>query len=155
MAGFGRIRFDDLQAAGRYRPRAAYGQSKLAAMLMGMHLAQLADRAGLSLLSTLAHTGFTRAEPRSGSDDARPRRRSKRPPTTDRRLPPMHVSQGVDATLFAACDPAPEQGVYYGPSEFAGLAGPTKRRPLPRSARRDPALACQLWSLAERLTGTT
>jgi NAD(P)-dependent dehydrogenase (short-subunit alcohol dehydrogenase family) len=152
MAKFGRIRFDDLESSKRYVWRAAYSQSKLAGMLMGMRLAELAAGVGIPLISTIAHTGFTRADLQTaggnlGRDASRPRQ-----PRNRTLIPPMDVTQGAEALIFAAADPAAEQGAYYGPAGFAGLAGPIKRVRLPRSARRDAALPASLWTVAERLT---
>jgi NAD(P)-dependent dehydrogenase (short-subunit alcohol dehydrogenase family) len=142
MARFGKIRFDDLDASRSYRARAAYAQSKLATMLIGLRVAELAAELDLPLLSTLAHTGFTR----SGGESRKRRRNGSF-------VPPMDVDQGAEGLIFAAVDPAVEQGAYYGPGGIAGLAGPVKRLPLPRNAKRDPSLPASLCKEAERLTG--
>ena len=123
-------------------------------MLMGMRLAELGEGAGIRLLWTIAHPGFTRADLRAtGGNPGRdaPRQRQSRTMT---RIPPMGVTQGAESLIFAAADPAAEQGAYYGPAGLAGLARPMKRVRLPRSARRDPALPTSLWTVAEQLTGT-
>ena len=60
VASFGRIRFDDLQWERRYRPWAAYAQSKLADLMMTRQLAAVAAERGWNLLSTGAHPGYTR-----------------------------------------------------------------------------------------------
>lgn len=60
VAAIGRIHFDDLQSVLRYSPYAAYGQSKLANMLMALRLAAVADERGWPLTSTIAHPGYTR-----------------------------------------------------------------------------------------------
>ncbi len=153
-ANTGRIDFDDLGRVRRYVPWSAYGQSKLADMLMGMRLAELSSEKHLGLLSTIAHPGFTRTNLQTagrnlGRDDAH-----KAVPSERTIIPSQSVEQGVEPLLFAATDPAAEQGAYYGPGGFAGLVGPTKRTRLPRSARRDPALPARLWETAERLTDT-
>ncbi len=59
-ANFGRINFRDLQSAESYSPAKAYAQSKLADLLLGVHLARVADERGWNLLSTIAHPGYTR-----------------------------------------------------------------------------------------------
>jgi NAD(P)-dependent dehydrogenase (short-subunit alcohol dehydrogenase family) len=59
-ANFGRINFRDLQSAESYRPAKAYAQSKLADLLLGLHLARVADERGWNLLSAIAHPGYTR-----------------------------------------------------------------------------------------------
>ena len=60
VASYGRIRFDDLQWERGYRPNLAYAQSKLADLMMTLHLADLAVRQGWNLMSAGAHPGFTR-----------------------------------------------------------------------------------------------
>ena len=82
-ANFGSIHFRDLQFAESYSAVKAYAQSKLADLLMGLHLARIAQDRGWNLLSTIAHPGYTRtnlqtAGPNLGRDeeavqpDARP-----------------------------------------------------------------------------------
>ena len=60
LASYGRIRFDDLQWRRGYRPNLAYAQSKLADLMLTLHLADLATRNGWNLMSNAAHPGFTR-----------------------------------------------------------------------------------------------
>src|ERR1700735_4806352 len=60
VASYGRIRFDDLQWERRYSPNLSYAQSKLADLMMTLHLAELAAQHGWSLMSNGAHPGFTR-----------------------------------------------------------------------------------------------
>src|SRR6516165_838499 len=60
VASYGRIRFDDLQWTRGYRPNLAYAQSKLADLMLSLHLADLATRHGWNLMSNAAHPGFTR-----------------------------------------------------------------------------------------------
>ncbi len=153
VANFGRVRLDDLDySRRRYIPFAAYGQSKLADMLMGEELARLAVERGWPLLSTIAHPGYTRTNLQTaganlGRDD--PKAPSDRPtPWT------QHVSQGAEPLIFAAADPQAEQGAYYGPSGFMGIVGPAKRTRIPRSGR-NPRLATSLWAAAKKLTGTS
>jgi len=152
MAAFGRIRSDDLEWSKRYVPLAAYARSKLAGMLLAVRLAELAAAAHSPLLSTIAH-GSTRTS--SQTADASPSRHVPQQGQRSHRtlVPQIDVSQGAESLLFAAADPAAEQGAYYGPGGFAGLVGPAKRVRLPRSARRDAGLPAALWTVAERLTG--
>src|SRR5580704_6638365 len=61
VASYGRIRFDDPQwERGRYSPNLSYAQSKLADLMMTMHLADLAAQNSWNLISDGAHPGFTR-----------------------------------------------------------------------------------------------
>jgi NAD(P)-dependent dehydrogenase (short-subunit alcohol dehydrogenase family) len=152
-ANFGRIHFSDLQFAAGYRPTIAYAQSKLADMLMGMHLAAVADERGWNLLSTIAHPGYTRTNLQTAGPNlgrAKPRNAFRGDFTL---LPSQDVVQGTEPLLFAATDPAAKQGGYYGPRRM-GLVGPTKEVALPRTSR-GIDLAASLWSVAEDLTGTS
>jgi len=59
VASYGRIRIDDLQwERGRYSPNLAYAQSKLADLMMTLHLADLAAHNSWNLMSNGAHPGF-------------------------------------------------------------------------------------------------
>jgi NAD(P)-dependent dehydrogenase (short-subunit alcohol dehydrogenase family) len=147
-ANFGKIHFDDLQWARGYRPSFSYAQSKLADMLMGMHLASVSDENGWKLLSTLAHPGYTRTNLQTAG--ANLGRTAPRPPRTRALLPSQAVEQGAEPLLFAATSPDAVQGAYYGPDRF-GLVGPTKRVALPRSSR-GVDLPASLWAVATQLT---
>ena len=109
-------------------------QSKLADLLMGMHLATIAVERDWPLLSTIAHPGYTRTNLQTAGPQSRPRHAAAADPADAacrRRL----RRQGAEPLLFAAADPAAEQGAYYGPSQWGGLVGPPSRVDLPRSAR--------------------
>ncbi|MGO4594974.1 SDR family oxidoreductase [Leifsonia sp. 2TAF2] len=149
-ANFGRIRFDDPQWSTSYSASRAYAQSKLADLLFATTLAEVATERGWSLRSTAAHPGYTRTNLQTSGRNLDGR---DRPPIRRTLLPSQGVEQGAEPLLFAAADPAAEQGAYYGPSRL-GLVGPTKRiARLPRSARRE-GVREPLWRLAEELTDT-
>jgi NAD(P)-dependent dehydrogenase (short-subunit alcohol dehydrogenase family) len=150
----GRIHFEDLQYTRGYRPFPAYGQSKLADMLMAQHLAVLSGARGWNLVSTVAHPGFTRTNLQSaGANLGRDRPRRALLPGECTILPSQTVETGAEPLLFAAVDPGAVQGAYYGPGGRLGLVGPTKRISFPRSAR-GVDLAASLWAVAEDLTET-
>ncbi len=153
-ANFGRIHFRDLDWARRYSPSLSYAQSKLADLLLGLHLADVARTRGWALTSTLAHPGYTRTNLQTaGANLGRdtPRRTLL---SADRTIvPSQEVQTGAEPLLFAAADPAADNGAYYGPGGTLGLVGPTKRCAIPRSAR-GPSLARSLWAVAADLTGT-
>jgi NAD(P)-dependent dehydrogenase (short-subunit alcohol dehydrogenase family) len=153
VANFGRIRFDDLEWVKGYSPTRAYGQSKLADMLFGERLAEIANERGWSLRSTVAHPGFTRTNLQTaGRNLDRPG--NELPPIKSTfPIPSQVVEQGAEPLLFAAADPSAEQGAYYGPNRL-GLVGPTKKVALPRSARR-AGVPARLWTVAEQLTSTS
>jgi NAD(P)-dependent dehydrogenase (short-subunit alcohol dehydrogenase family) len=149
-ANFGAIHFDDLQSQRHYRPTLAYAQSKLADMLMSMHLASIASRDGWQLLSTMAHPGYTRTNLQSAGANLG---REKQKPAIQRTLlPSQAVEQGAEPLLFAAVDPNARQGAYYGPGGALGLVGPTKQVRIPRSARHG-GVEARLWADAGSLTG--
>jgi NAD(P)-dependent dehydrogenase (short-subunit alcohol dehydrogenase family) len=151
-ANFGRINFDDLNWEKRYSANRAYAQSKLADMLFASRLASLASEQGWSLRSTFAHPGYTRTNLQTAGKNL-VRKGAELKPVQRTILPSQGVEQGAEPLLFAAADPAAEQGAYYGPKTLA-LVGPTKKAGLPSSARR-PGVAEKLWSVAEKLTETS
>jgi hypothetical protein len=151
-ANFGRIHFRDLQSATSYSPTAAYAQSKLADMLMGIHLADVARERGWNLLSTIAHPGYTRTNLQTTGPNLGRTKKRFNPLSSFTLMPSQDVAQGAEPLRFAATDPAAEQGAYYGPRHI-GLVGPTKKVALPRTSR-GVDLAASPWSVAEDLTGT-
>ncbi len=150
MANFGRIHFEDLQSTRSYRPNRAYSQSKLADLLMGVRLANLAVEHDWPLLSTIAHPGFTRTNLQTAGRNLA--REKPLPPIQRTTIPSQAPEQGAEPLLFAAADPAADQGAYYGPSQWAGLVGPAVRVDLPRSAR-GIDLPESVWAIGEALTG--
>jgi NAD(P)-dependent dehydrogenase (short-subunit alcohol dehydrogenase family) len=153
-ANFGRINFRDLQSAESYRPAKAYAQSKLADLLLGLHLARVADERGWNLLSAIAHPGYTRTNLQSAGPNLGRTTKRFNPMFDLPILPSQDVVTGTEPLLFAATEPEARQGAYYGPSGFGGLVGATKKVELPRSSR-GVDLASSLWAVAEVLTGTT
>ena len=154
VASYGRIRFDDLERERRYSPNLAYAQSKLADLMMTLHLAELAAQNGWNLISDGAHPGFTRTNLQTAGASLG-RDKPKRTPfnASFNPLPSQGVEQGAEPLLYAATSPDAVNGGYYGPGRWFGLVGPTTTVRPPRQAR-DAATAAQLWSEAEHLTGT-
>jgi NAD(P)-dependent dehydrogenase (short-subunit alcohol dehydrogenase family) len=152
MAAIGRIRFDDLQwERRRYSPALAYGQSKLADLMLTGHLARLAEEGGWSMRSTAAHPGFTRTNLQTTGPNLG-RERPRWSPMQLGLLPSQEVGTGTEPLLVAATDPAAVNGGYYGPTGRFTLVGPTGPARIPRRAA-DPAAAARLWTESERLTG--
>jgi len=150
-AAMGRISFGDPQRQRHYSPYPAYAQSKLADLLFAQELASIASRRTWDLISNAAHPGFTRTNLISAGASLgrdRPRRQWTR---EAKFLPSQGVEQGSEPLLYAAASPEAVSGVYYGPSRYFGLAGPTTIVRIPRSARK-PRLGERLWTLAEQLT---
>jgi len=152
VASYGRIRFDDLQWQRGYRPNLAYAQSKLADLMMTLHLADLANRNGWNLMSNGAHPGFTRTNLQTAGASLGREAPKRTPFNSFTILPSQEVGAGTEPMLYAAADPGAVNGGYYGPSQWFGLVGPATTVRPPRRAR-DAATAARLWTEAERLTG--
>lgn len=155
VANFGRIDFDDPQSERRYSPARAYGQSKLADLLLANHLAAESARRGWDLLSDAAHPGYTQTNLQTagaslGSDGVRESIITR---FAGRVLPSQEAEQGAEPLLFAASDPGARNGEYYGPQGLFGLVGApgvTKKN----ARMRDAAVAARLWKYAAEVTGT-
>ena len=133
----------------------AYGQSKLADLMFARQLAAVADERGWALRSVAAHPGFTRTNlQNAGPNMGRTRPSLMSWGTNVLPLPAQLPPQGAEPLLFAAADPAAENGGYYGPGGRFELTGPTAPARVPSRAR-DTAAAARLWSVAEALTGVT
>ena len=151
-ANFGRIHGDDLQWERRYSANFAYAQSKLADLMMTLHLAAVAVERDWNLMSVAAHPGFTRTNLQTAGA-ALGRDKPKRTIFNSMRfLPSQEVGPGTEPLLYAATSPSAVSGGYYGPGGSLGLVGPTTLVRPPRQAR-DTAVAARLWAAAEQLTG--
>lgn len=153
-AAHGRIHFSDLNWVNRFSSTGAYAQSKLADLLMGMHLAHVADDRGWSLKSTMAHPGYTKTNLQSAGASLGSGRNTVSNFVLNRLdvIPSQPPETGAEPLLFAATDADAVNGGYYGPGEKFGLVGPTKRAAIYRSAQ-GPSLAASLWAVAEQATG--
>jgi len=154
-ASYGRIDFDDPQwERRRYSPNLSYAQSKLADLMLTLHLAAVARERGWGLLSTGAHPGYTRTNLQSAGASLGRDKPKWSLLSNMTVLPSQGVEQGAEPLLYAATDPGAVQGGYYGPGGRFGLVGPTTTARVPRRAQ-DPAVGARLWNEAERLTGTS
>lgn len=154
IANIGRIHFDDLQWERRYSSVRAYGQSKLADLLMARHLAKIATERGWHLMSNAAHPGYTRTNLQTAGASLGRDKVKVSPIARLPMVPSQAVEQGTEPLLYAATSPDATNGGYYGPSRFMELVGPTKPARLSRRMR-DEDTAARLWAEAERLTGTS
>jgi NAD(P)-dependent dehydrogenase (short-subunit alcohol dehydrogenase family) len=152
MANYGRIRFDDLQwERRRYSPNFTYAQSKLADLMLALHLATVATQRGWNLMSTAAHPGFTRTNLQTAGASLGRDKPKRTPLNSFSILPSQDVEPGTEPLLYAATSPGAVNGGYYGPGGRFGLVGPTITVRPPRKAR-DAATAARLWAEAEHLT---
>lgn len=151
-ANFGRIHFGDLQWERRYSANFSYAQSKLADLMMTLHLAAVAVERDWDLMSVAAHPGFTRTNLQTAGASLGRDKPKRSIFNSMRFLPSQDVGPGTEPLLYAATSPSAVPGGYYGPGGSLGLVGPTSFVRPPRRAR-DTAAAARLWTEAERLTG--
>ena len=138
----GRIRFDDLHFARRYRPWGAYAQSKLANLLFTYELDRRLRSAGSGTTAVAAHPGYTA----TGITQASSWMDYFTPWTG------QSADLGSWPTLRAATDDEAEGGSYWGPRWLFGIWGAPKRVRSSRASR-DEATAARLWSVSEELSG--
>jgi len=142
---FGQIDFDDLQGERRYDRWKAYGQSKLANVLLAQELQRREPR----VLSAAAHPGLARTNLQPTSVAANGSQLERVAYTL---MGPLFQSaaQGALPQLFALTAPEAEPGGHYGPSELGGLKGWPKSVPMAPAAQ-DRALAERFWQVSEEL----
>lgn len=146
----GRIVIDDLNwERRRYRPWAAYGQSKLANLLFTLELTRRLTAAGSSVRAYAAHPGYAATNLQSHTGNPI----SSAVMAIANRVVAQSDSQGALPTLFAATQDLPS-GSYVGPDGFQETRGhPTL---VGRSAAAtDLDTATALWTASEELTATT
>ena len=151
-ANFGRIHFGDLQWERRYSANFSYAQSKLADLMMTLHLAAVAVERDWDLMSVAAHPGYTRTNLQTAGASLGRDKPKRSVFNSMHFLPSQDVGPGTEPLLYAATSPSAVPGGYYGPGGTFGLVGPTTFVRPPRRAR-DTAAAARLWTEAERLTG--
>jgi NAD(P)-dependent dehydrogenase (short-subunit alcohol dehydrogenase family) len=135
--------FEDLHFERKpYKDMDAYGKSKLATLLFTFELDRRLRRAGIPVLATAAHPGYTATNMDLGNFFVR----------LSTRLFAQPVAMGALPALYAATASGVASGDYYGPGGFKELKGyPVKADCRPEA--RDPAQAARFWALAEQLTG--
>ena len=154
----GRIHFDDLQAERGYAPQRAYGQAKLACLMLALRLHALARTRGSSLMSLAAHPGVARTA--LGSDRRLQSGHRLRDRLEERvqawvfRWLGQEPAAGALPILYAAANPRAQSGGFYGPDGFGGFRG-APVAVAPSEAARDAQAQQRLWQACERLTGVT
>jgi NAD(P)-dependent dehydrogenase (short-subunit alcohol dehydrogenase family) len=155
----GSINFDDLQSEHSYRPRRAYGQSKLATLLFAMELNRRSVHYDWGIHSNASHPGATLTNlqttgPTLGRGSSTLLERLGMQVT--RMIPGFwqEIAQGALPTLYAATSPLAVGGGYYGPGGFAELTGMPAPARIPRRARNEQT-AQQLWQVSEQLTNVS
>ncbi|MBZ4321044.1 SDR family NAD(P)-dependent oxidoreductase [Streptomyces huiliensis] len=142
---------DDLQSREDYRPKRAYGRSKLAQMYFGLAFDRRLRAAGSTVTSVVVHPG-------GALDSLTPSRPPVHVRTAGARLgaaPAALLVQGKDAGAWpavrAVLDPAVRGGELWGPRVF-GLRGEPRREPL-WDHLTDDAVAARVWDASRDLTG--
>jgi NAD(P)-dependent dehydrogenase (short-subunit alcohol dehydrogenase family) len=145
-ANFGRIHFGDLQWERRYSANFSYAQSKLADLMMTLHLAAVAVERDWTLMSVAAHPGYTRTNLQTAGASLgrdKPRRTCSTACTSSRRRtsgparsrcctrPPARPPCPAGTTAQAGLS-----GWLARPPSSGRPAGPVTRRPRPGSGPR-------------------
>lgn len=152
MHHIGRIDFDDLQAERRYRPAAAYGQSKLANLMFALELQRRSDAAAWGLMSNVAHPGYARTELIANGPGLNSPMQGFS--TLFAKVASQSPAEGALPQLFAATAPDALRSGYYGPSQRLEMIGPPRPARVARQAK-DEAVAARLWNVSEVLTGVS
>ncbi len=149
----GQIHLSDLQSSQEYAPMRAYQQSKLANLMLAFELDRRLRAAGSSIVSVAAHPGVAETPLFSKADYGAAEKALRRLLGRAIGLFLNTAADGSLPTLYAATSPDAEGGSYYGPQGFEEMRG---RRVGPAQVARqarDGAVAGELWSRAESLTG--
>ena len=139
------IYWKDLQFEDAYDKMAAYSQSKLANMMFAAELDQLLREKDSNITCLMAHPGYTATNLQQhmgliGS--------------VMNTLVAQKVDMGILPQLRAATDPAAKGGEYYGPARMGNFRGyPILNEPNTMAHNRTATR--RLWTLSEKLTGTT
>ena len=152
MHRMGRIDFDDLQGATRYRKWGAYGQSKLANVLFALELHRRAEAAGVPLRSIAVHPGYADTNLQAVGPQMSGRRLEAIVMGWANRLFGQSAEAGAWPTLRAATDPDLPSGTFVGPTGLRGARGAPGLE-TPSDAARDPETARRLWEVSTELTG--
>ena len=152
MHRMGRIDFDDLQGATRYRKWGAYGQSKLANVLFALELHRRAEAADVPLRSIAVHPGYADTNLQAVGPRMSGHRLEATVMGCANRLYGQSAAAGAWPTLRAATDPDLPSGTFVGPTGLRGARGAPGLE-TPSDAARDPETARRLWEVSTELTG--
>ena len=148
----GEILFDDLQRRKKYQPWEAYGQSKLSNLLFAYELQRRLEQAGSQVISVACHPGYAATNLQAASPQMEGAAFKALMMKLANKLIAQSQAMGALPTLFAAIAPEVNGCDYIGPA--GGMKGyPIKAKSNDKSY--DPALAKQLWTVSEELTGVS
>lgn len=148
----GEIHFDDLQRQKKYQPWEAYGQSKLANLLFAYELQRRLAQADSQVISVACHPGYAATNLQAAGPQMEGATFKAWMMKIANKLIAQPQAIGALPTLFAATAPEVNGCDYIGPD--GGMKGyPIKVKSNDKSY--DLALAQQLWTVSEELTGVS
>ncbi|MFN3596939.1 MAG: oxidoreductase [Rubricoccaceae bacterium] len=151
---FGRIQIDDLDGRRAYHPWRAYGQSKLADLMLALEMDRRLRAAGVPSMSVAAHPGFTATNLQFAAAEMTGSAVQRRLNEIFNRLFAMPAWQGALPTLVAATSSHVRPGDYIGPDGVNEVRGFPARARVSEAAR-NPAMARALWAACEQMAGVT
>ena len=147
----GKIRFDDLHWAQRYRRWGAYGQSKLANLLFTFELQRRLAARRLTQISVACHPGYAATDLQFVAPRMDGSRLLGRAMALGNRILAQSAADGALPTLYAALAPEVQGGDYIGPDGLGEMWGSPKKVGASVRARSE-ADARRLWELSEAQT---
>lgn len=148
----GRMNFDDLHGASRYRSWRAYGQSKLANLLFTYELQRRLEASAANTIALAAHPGYSSTNLQSVGPSMSGNRVMGALMQLGNKLVGQSDEIGALPQLYAATSPDAKGGQYIGPDGLNEMRGYPKV--VKSNARsRDVADARRLWDVSEELTG--
>jgi NAD(P)-dependent dehydrogenase (short-subunit alcohol dehydrogenase family) len=147
----GTMYFNDLQFQKKYKPWAAYAQSKLSNILFALELDRRLKILSANVESLVCHPGLSDTELGPNGPGSKNGFLS----ALTKVISPLicqSEKQGALPTLRAATDPGAKGGEYYGPSGFLEWRGSPVQVKCTSEAS-DPEVAAKLWKMSEELCG--
>ena len=139
---FAKIDFDNLNAERYYDKTKAYGQSKLADLMIAYEMQRRFARSGAATISVGVHPGVVMSE----------LFRYSKAFDFLLGLISQNIEEGAWPSLMAAVDPSVKGGDFVGPGGFLTIKGsPTVQKSSALS--HDLAIASRLWEVAQEMSG--
>ncbi|HVA07976.1 MAG TPA: oxidoreductase [Acidimicrobiales bacterium] len=152
MHRVGHLSLDDVAGTKIGNTWVTYGTTKLCNLLFTAELSRRLRAAESPAIAVAAHPGWTRSNlSGTGAALGGGRVRARVGSAVGHHLG-QSAATGALPTLYAATDPAVENGAFIGPSRAYQLFGPP-RVVQPNRRARDPEVAARLWTISEDLTG--
>lgn len=148
----GRIRFEDIDGAKRYRKWDAYGQSKLANLLFGIELHRRLLAAHANAISVVCHPGYAATNLQSVGPAIEGSALMSGVMRLSNALFAQSAERGAECLLAAATRPELRGGECIGPrGPFQAWGAPVEVSV--RKLAHNPRIAAKLWTLSVERTG--